>query len=484
MVNVGSFLLIIILIWRLRITKNFKDVFIEIFTVTAFVELTIERGYFIQIGTHQIAYRTICETLLFLISIAMITSGQIKVKKNLAKIFLYVLLSISIGILLLIAFPSKATGGTMNVSWDMILVAGYERQPIVFNSGMSLELIQLSMYLVISLCAYSLLNVSDWNVILRNVVHASRIIVYIGILEFLLNLINGSSLFYNTVDSILGTSMATMTSITYRGSRFSLCGLTKEASHYVFILSIIFILNLSYHKFIESIGKKDKKYFFIQTTIIMLLILAMSFSAYYFIAWLFLLLAAVRIEKRGQSSIKFIIISFATLLGIVIIINMLPSIANILGINSFLGRRIYSAIEEITHISNGTWLSASTALEWSNRVRIGSTYETFKLLLYRPIFGLGFASTSAHSAFAMLVSGLGIVGTWFYLRFMMFGKQIKLCNYNNTVFNSCVIVYLIMNIFNSLGLRPFYEIWTILLFMSFQYVSQIDTNITKKTINA
>ncbi len=476
MINPCSILLLLFLLWQIVRGRKAKRIYINLFSITSFVELMIERGYFIQIGSQQIAYRTICEAILFIASFAIMFQNKIIIKKELAKNIATVLLLLIIGWALLILYPSKATGANMDVSWDEILVGGFSRQPIVFTKGMIVEIIQILIFLIVLLVAYSTISKEEWMIILSKVTRWSQLVVIVGILELLINLLTKRPVYYTIVDAIFGKSSATVSNLRIRGNLSTLCGLTKESSHYVFALSIFLIINMASYS--SGCYRRKKDYYIFQAMTIILIVFSMSFSSIYFLSAFTLLVFLLYEEKKGHASTKLIAISISSLIALIILLNNLLVVANKLGKSSFLGRRVYSIVEELGNISSNKWLYVTTALEWSNRVRLGSTYETFKLIRYRPILGLGFASVSAHSSMAMLLVGMGLLGTFFYFKMILFARKVIFFSHNSVIFVTCFIVYLLMNIFNSLGLRPFYETWLLLLMMSFLILASDDKPIS------
>lgn len=471
MVNVGTFILIAIFLWAITNGKSYKNIYINLFCITIIIELVVERGYFLLIGSQQLAYRTICEAVLFVVSIIMLIHKKIKIKLGLMNSFVLVLMALLIGWFSLALFPSEATGATMDVAWDQILVEGYARQRITFTNGMTIEIIQCIMFIGVALCAYAIFDRNDWIIILKRVNRVIGILLYVFVFEVITKYIFKSVIFHTISDAILGASVSTYSRLYTRGAGYMLMGFTKEGSHFTFSIAITFLL--MYTEYRVSGKKKitkSNKISFIIIGIIMLL--SMSFMSLYVMGCIVLLLLGIRFERKGGSQIKFWLLATATGAILVLLMYILPTIAEKLSIQSFWGRRFFSVLEELSNISKGTWLTASTALEWSNRVRLGSTYETIKLVIYRPLFGLGFAATSAHSSFAMLFSGMGIVGTYLYIKFLCYSARIDKNSYNKQIYDTCVVVYLLMNLLNSLSLRPFYETWVLLLFLSFRFIAE------------
>jgi hypothetical protein len=256
-----------------------------------------------------------------------------------------------------------------------------------------------------------------------------------------------------------------VTTLSERGGGYILCGMMKEASHYSFVLAVLLMLNLiSWKAHRASAAKKelrkDKKAIL---AILLTMALSMSFSTIYYLACIALFGFGVATVKKGNTMLKTGGLLLAAGVGSAAVLRLLPLLTAHMSLSSFWGRRFLSVAEELEVIANGTWLTAQTALEWSNRVRMGGTYETLKLTLYRPLFGLGCAATSAHSSFAMLLSGCGLLGTGCYIRVIFFTGQPKPCKKNKGLYLSGITSFLLLTLFSSYSLRPYYEIWNIVI---------------------
>lgn len=462
MINIGTFVLLLMMIYILFSSKTIKKIYSNFIILTVVVELMIERGYFIQIGNQQIAYRTVCELVLAVVSLIIIICNKGIVSKKSFSLYVSLLVCLLLGWFLLLIFPTNARGGNLDVSWDFILTGKADLQRIVFTNSMIMEMVQILIYIICGITMYSFIGKNDWFYICCKIVYFLRAILYFNTIEILTKYFIKSNIYSFIVDFILGKSIATDDVLGMRGKGFVLCGLTKEASHYSFVLSVILIINfICYYMNKQKENKKKINKDIVAIIItILTMILSMSFSSIYYLGCIVLFDVCLVSEKKGNSLVKMWVIIAISIIILYVSLKLLPTIAAKMSIVSFWGRRIASLSEEFTNVINGNWLTQSTALEWSNRVRIGSTYETFRLVKYRPLFGLGLAATSAHSSLAMLVSGCGIIGTICYIK-AMFG--VNKVNKNNGLYYSFIIVFLALTLFSSVSLRPFYEIWSIVL---------------------
>ena len=190
--------------------------------------------------------------------------------------------------------------------------------------------------------------------------------------------------------------------------------------------------------------------------IIFLLAIAMSFSSLiYFLAIIYILLLwrfrTVRFELKILITLfQFLIIIFGSFL----LAKLIPEMMANLDISGFWSRRIRSLFEEIQMMISGNWRYSSNSLEWSNRVRLVSIFENLKIFVSRPIFGFGVGSVTSHGSTAMLLSGGGIISTLLWVKFNFLLERIKI----SYEYVAVILVFLLVNIFNSLSLRPFFDI--------------------------
>ena len=302
MVTVGTFLMLMI-IWNIFTKKYSNKIYLSFFVLTIVVELMMGRGYFIQIGSQQIAYRTLCEIILLFLSIVKVKKFNGNVKRRVLTNYLQLSFILVMGWLLLIRFPSGATGGTMEVSWDEILMTGVGRQDIIFNTSMIVEILQIVIYMIIAVVAFSYVSQDEWDYILDKVVKWSSVILQVSMIEVVTKYLFKSNVFLDFIDTIIGTSIATETSLRIRGSGYTLCGFTKEGSAQAIAITFLFIIYFC--RFIEKnktmCEQERKKYYLAFGCMGITFILSMSFSILYYVACLGLMLWCIFFEKRGNS---------------------------------------------------------------------------------------------------------------------------------------------------------------------------------------
>lgn len=457
MINLFS-IVTIVCIGKLFFIKGEKNKFFYLIPLTFFYESYLEVGYFFRIGSTEVGYSFIYNLFLFVYLIVFFAKKRIQ--KSLFYQGLVLILSILIGNFLLIIFPTLVRTANINISWDEKVI----KPDLVFETIHATSFNILNIFYAINyvLLFFAILIVfrrDKYKLIISSMNRLVNVILSIGIIEVIIKYIFKSDIYNAFLNFIFGISSSTYLKITNRGNGFLLQGFTQESSHYVYVLFILFFLTFS--SFVLSRKKNDLYKILI---IIFLLATSMSFSSLiYMIAILNIIM--LWIFRRSNSQRKIFVATFQIILFILllfIIINILPPFINKLDVTGFWGRRITSLFEEISMVTSGNWKYSSTSLEWSNRVRILSIYENLRIFLIRPVFGFGLGSVTSHSSTSMLLSGAGIISVFLWIRFNFLFKKIKK-TYEYTI---VIIIFLIVNTFNSLALRPFFDISAILFSLS------------------
>lgn len=454
MINLFSFVLIILIVFSILKARRPQTILFNMIVLTVSVELFIEVGYFIELGNAEITYRRTIELILFFVSLYVLAKRPIK-KDRFYKYGFY-LLAIAMGaILFLVIFPSSAQVANIDNPWEDILL----QQKSIANPAVSGFVIQqnfqLVIYAITLFAVYSSFQKEDYFKLIRSFTKIIKFFFILGCFELVMKDVFRYENYGKIVEYIFGFSESTIYEARTRGFGLELTGLTKEASHYSYMLFICIIILFSQY----AITKSKRYYKWIIIGMI-LIFFCMSFSSVLFIIALiaFYILYRWNSDQSGKGKIKKILFITAVI-GIVIIIvfsfnfNTLSSSSD-----DFFSRRISSLIEEKDVIFNGGWQTANTALEWSNRVRLLSIFMTLKAFIARPLFGYGFGTITCHGATAMMLAGTGIFGVYFWTKFNFYISSIITPNLNKKYFNYTIVIFLFVNLFNSFGLRPFHEL--------------------------
>lgn len=468
MINPYTFIIVIIILYNLFNSRNLKEFYIKLLMITLINECFIQIGYFVKIGNSEVSYRTICELLLFLTSILMLFKVKIQ-RSNFNNNFIFIIICI-LGILRIIIQPSKILASNINVSWDDFLSSGMVFENIHFVPFILSEFCTMFMLIISIMITYSIYTYKELSEFVIRFCKWSKLMLVIGCVEAVVKYVFKSNLYNLLCNFIFGVSSSTYNTIVSRGSGIVLQGLTKESSHYMYVLFIIIAAIFFEYK---SRGKHNDKLWIIIAFV--LEVMAMSFSAILFGMGILIICYFYWIRSSNTNQYKIlkqILLFVLTLIVICIIISASTTLVNNLSINSenFWSRRIVSFFEEIKLILSGDWKTATTSLEWSNRSRLLSVFETLKLIIYRPLFGFGIGAVTSHGSSSMMLSGAGILGTLYWIKSVFYAK---IQGFNdkcilNSEYLAVVLVWFMINMLNSMGLRPFYEISTLVLVLVFR----------------
>lgn len=440
-------------------TKSIKQVFINLLLLTTFVQLFIEVGFFIKIGESDINYRTVCEFLLFFFSLFLLfRKGRIQISPYF-KVGGLLFIGIVLGMILLFIFPSGVQIASIDASWDEILFDGASLSNPDISGFVLQQTFQFVIAIVVLFACFNNFDLNDYLILLKRFSFLVKIFLSLAFFEFILKYLFGFDGYGKILIGIFGLAESTIVMARQRGFGLELQGLTKEASHFAYAL-FVSILILFTDKFVS----KSKNYFWIFLGSV-LLFFSMSFSALLFgIAILTVLLFARwnNVSEKSKFREQILLVTFAA----IIVFFLVQGIAT-LGTEGFFSRRILSLVEEFSVLSNDSWQSESAALEWSNRVRLLSVFMSIKAFLHRPLFGFGLGSITCHGSTVMMLSGVGLIGLFLWIKFFFSFVRNKFSLVNKTYFRISVAVFLLVNVLNSLALRPFYEFHTFILAISF-----------------
>ncbi|MBM7710853.1 hypothetical protein [Enterococcus xiangfangensis] len=457
MINPFS-LITILWIGRIFFIKGKERRLIYLIPLTFFYESFLEVGYFLRFGNIEIGYAFFVNLFLFVYLLFSL------IKETIPKqFFLAGMLLVGAGMLgniLLVFFPTQVRTANINISWDnKIVLPGLIFEKIHLTSFNLLNLFYLVTYIMLFIVIVSVFKKESPKLVVRSLKKMTDFILIIGIGELISKYLFRSDVFNTIVNTIFGISESTYVEVTARGSGFLLQGLTQESSHYVYVLFILFFVILA-----NFILTKQRSDLYRLASLLLLLAVSMSFSSLiYFVAIIHIVLLWKFRNMRIEKKILWGVLQLAILLVLVFLVTqVLPELVKELSVTGFWGRRIRSVFEEISIVTSGRWRQSSHSLEWSNRVRLLSIYENAKVFLLRPIFGFGLGSVVSHSSTMMLLSGGGVVFALIWARFNFLLGRLKV-TYEYLI---VIVVFLAVNVFNSLSFRPFFDISAIIFSLS------------------
>ncbi len=456
MLNPFSIVLIILIIFCIVFTRSIKQILFNIIILTSVIELFIEVGYFVRIGNADINYRTFCEILLlFISSFVVFRSGRIKLT-IFYKYGIWFFIASILGLSFLVLIPSGVQVGTIDASWEDILVNGVQLTTPRLSGFVIQQTFQFLILIITLWAVYLSFKKEDMLRILKWFSSIIKVFLIIGIIEFIIKYIFKFSFYGEIVKLFYGISESSIEEARIRGYGIELVGFTKEASHYAYVLFTSLIILLGQKNIVQS--KVMNKWIYI---CLFLMFFCMSFSVVLFgsgvvfIYTLFYWNNITRSKRIRSQAIIGILIAII----IIIFITKLSSLST----SGFFSRRILSLVEEFNVITSNSWQNQSTALEWSNRVRLLSVYVSFKAFLTRPLFGFGFGAITCHGSTIMMLCGVGVIGLFFWTKFFFSFLVSQFERINLKYLKWVILIFLLVNSLNSLALRPYYELHTYIL---------------------
>lgn len=435
-----------------------KNTHSNLFAYCFCMELFVEIGYAVNLGGYPVNYRTIAEIVLALYCL-------FNFKYYITKQYVYYLILLFLPIFLLLVFPSNELVSTIDVTWDNVLRGEKSLSNPRVNSFVLQQTFQFVLEFIICISILQHYRKNDYVMLLNKLSKIVNIFLVVGLVEFVArNFLGLNESWGNFLENTFGTSSSTIFESRLRGSTYELTLFTKEASHYAYCLTIMLLIKIS-----SNIMNRKKLIDKWVAFNIMLMVFAMSFSVLLFGLFLIFVILHYRWDVIKPKSIRtekiFLIFAIFTF-GLYISAFMAG-----LSEDNFFSRRILSAIEEINVVTTDEWKYSNTSLEWSNRVRMLSSYQTILTFLHRPLFGYGLGAVCSHGATTMLLSGLGVVGTYFWSKTYFFSQYLKK-NFGKMTnsYKYSYFMFMGVNLLNSQGVRPFYELSAIVVIISLTFI--------------
>lgn len=407
-----SFFLIGYLFYLLIRYRSFTLIIDKIFILICFWEMNSISGYFCKLGNLEIEYSEFLIGILIVLSLYTLNSVTI----NRRSMFLYFLFFISclLGILHSLLFPYQDKIIDYSVGWDSYIFGLTSKVDATISLQSVLMLIRILIYLIILIYINKKYNEKWLEKTVHSILSLSKIQIWFLIAEFISKYFMRSNSLIELKNFILGYGDSTINYMIVRGNKVALYGLTREPSH----LAAFLFYFIAFHIIIGKV-KKDLVW---NILALLFLFSSMSMSSVvFFVLLLFLYLIKMVVIGKNISKVIYTLIFISATVFIFAIRD------------SYYRLRIANALEELMNILNNNIIIKQNVT--SERVRLASIFDTLKIVLDRPMFGIGIGTATCYGGLASVLSNIGIAGTvlWFVSFAMGFnpvklsdGRQLKL----------------------------------------------------------
>jgi len=413
--HIYSIILIGLFIYNLGRTATYKSKLVFQTTVTAWVYLFTNRGYFFESSFLNVEYwqAAIIFELLLLIAGRKITT----VSKRMAAFFA----SLAISAISLMVLPAEQARVVGNAGAYELFMAGV--QQYIHPEFTKLTVFFFALAVIQALVfdsIYREFNKEDMVKLVLNLAKLSKILLVIGVTEFLLKNLLQSNIYNDVMVMIFGKGSSSYTVLIQRGSLYMLTGLSREGSHYAYALSIVVVL-----LFAAAKQTKQSRYYWWIIIAVMQMVLSGAFTLVVSVLMLVAFYCVFYVGCAEGNRRKF-----AKVFGLgaaAVAIGFLGEILynTILPTDGYITKRLtsaFSTLEQIFTQDAGYYTNLATID--STTTRLYSIVDTLRNWFYRPLFGLGEGTTHCHGSAALAIAEIGLVGMVTYFCFY-FGKFVN-----------------------------------------------------------
>ena len=279
MVNIGSVLLILFLIFG-SIKYNTKELYyVFLLKVLIVFSLYIQIGYFIQIGSFQLEYSELLMIIIVVLGFSSFKNGKVPILSWL--VFLGLMMSIVLGYFSLIFSQENSLVLAEGGSWDQVVWGNQFLTEATFTASNIMKLLRILVFILLFWIIDMLLSQKNYiiNELKIFTVNAGVVFAGIALIEQITKTILKSTVFLDVTTSIFGVAASQVTKNFERGGLFALQGMTFEPS--VFALSFLPPILL----LLTSSNFKEIKKFSILSLFIYVIICSGSFGGFALVAF-------------------------------------------------------------------------------------------------------------------------------------------------------------------------------------------------------
>ena len=447
--TIFSLFLVILSIFAYIQIKNKKCFFLFLLAMSISLEMMIDVGYFIKIGSFELGYGEVGYIALTIYTICNYLPYVLN-KKNWPGLLLFMLVCGSL--LLEFIFPYGKPVIKDSNGWDRYFYLGEMPTEIIITFTHIKEIIHVICYVIIFIFAKSFNKIED-KVLFKYLSKFFSSFLLLGMIEVIfVKIFNQQSLLIDIEKVLFGNSYFSDDTLVSIGITGRLRGLKSEPSMYSYVLYIVSLFYLLTAKF-----TRKSQYKLLSIVSIAIMLFSLSFSTIFCFVFSILIYIGYKYKKSGHKGrLSITLLSIVVLITGIIFIKYVSSKTHF---DNYYLERIRMALLSVKNINMSSWNDQYDVYDASTLIRLKSIVGSFEYFLDRPLFGLGLGSSYAHSTFFTVLASVGFIGTssWIYFTFYSSGKH--------TVFYSyLVILRLIMISFVGSGLFPFYGLECILIF--------------------
>lgn len=417
---------------KTRISKYY-----DLFTLDCVLRIYWFQGYFIKIGSSEIAnIASVTELFLFGYALYLIIIKEIQIEKNYFKILTFFLVINFFGIFLEVIFPYDGVllPDQEHESWDdLVLGRCYMYNYYPSFGDFAKTYFMLTMFGFNVVIFKQVYDRDRFVCLYMKIIKLIKYGVFYGAFEFIAkNIIGNLNITYDISAILLGVNeLAVYKEAFVKNGLYTLQGLTREPSHFnCFLFSYIFFVTLG-----RVMLKHNKEYMYLKPynnftvfIAVLLLLLSGGFSAVWY---LFVLFASSFIIRVNESKFNISILHAKTMLSISFSFFIIMIIVYAIMQNDYFYKRLCDAflvIDYIIDVDNAAVMVAALGGGeglGSTIARMFSTYVGINIFLNRPLFGLGYCLQPVHSFTALFLANMGVMGVYSIYKILSFSMSRK-----------------------------------------------------------
>lgn len=466
--GIFALIYVIVLLLILHKSKNFRGLFINLTIYLCVLDIVFDRGVFV-LGNLIISCASITRLILLILAVRiLIRCNRINCR--------YLVLSFAfIGVIILgfsyeVISPYEENVISDITFWDAYAMGKAIPSKLEYDVGNGIkQTMAVISYVLMAYVIKIFLFKDELYRIVIKIYKYSRILIYYGVLEFLIrNLLGLPNVPSELMSFFLGDERLNYATIGYRGSFFMTMGFQAEPSQFtqeLFIIAVVGLVVIAAHKFDDTVySEYPRTIKFDYACIFIMMVLSGSLSSIWYI--LIILILAIKSGRYKKTFYHFTVRFYkkiAIVMGMILLL-VIPLMmkAEILKADElYLYERLNTTIDVIGYFLTPNGIEKLSFFD-SSVSRFISIYEVGRYALDRPLLGLGIGSVIAHDSTISMLANFGIVG--FCLFFLLLITSVKTgIKYDNAfAFVFAVVSFLPMGSATLFG----YQIFTFIIIES------------------